>query len=250
VFCCDPCASLQDLPDPHNTMKMIILAFCVALALVSAAPKVDVKFFGESLCPFCRDFIANGVNKTLSTPDIMAITDFTFIPWGNAYYITKECGGSSVYDHDTRLCWSMNCSKASPPADCYTGAKTCQHGTGECYGNAVETCAKNQANGDVLKFMNFVYCFEVKGTATVNDLRRCAPEFGFDVNALVTCSAAEEGIVAEAKLTVQLAPDHSGVPWVTINGRGESAPADLTAAICAAYTGPKPASCPQLRMSL
>lgn len=227
----------------------LFVVFCAAGIVVNAQPKVDVKFFGEALCPFCRQFVGGAANKTLESDAIMAITTFDYIPWGNAYYNIQECPGTpGTYDRNVRMCWLTKCNSANPPADCYNGTVTCQHGAPECFGNAVEKCVKD-AVADIKKFMEFTYCYEFKGSATAADLRRCAPLFGLDATKIASCATSQTNIDEEAKATVKFAPDHTGVPWVTINGKGGEAPDDLINAICKAYTGPKPSVCPRAKMS-
>jgi len=228
------------LPPSRLTMKLVLALLVVYLAVASAQEKVVLKFFAESLCPYCKAFIQGPLNETLQKPDIVAITDYEMVPWGNAYYSISECSSPGYH------CWASHCT-TNPVGDCFTSKIVCQHGTSECYGNAVEACIKQNYPDDVIKFANFVYCFEGQGNSGAADLRRCAMQFGYDATKISTCATAETGIDIEAKKTLQYAADHTGTPWVTINGRGEAAPDNLIASICRAYTGPKPASCPQMK---
>ncbi len=58
-------------------------ASVVAAALaVSVEAVVEVKFFGESLCPDCIQFMGGTANSTLEDPDMMKIMKFDYYPWG------------------------------------------------------------------------------------------------------------------------------------------------------------------------
>lgn len=46
---------------------MVVLSALVAAVTAAAAPPVAVIFFGESECPYCREFMGGTVNSTLST---------------------------------------------------------------------------------------------------------------------------------------------------------------------------------------
>ncbi len=77
-------------------------------------------------------------------------------------------------------------------------------------------------------------------------LAKCAAQTGIDAAAVTACisdpAKALAVNTANAKQTAALIPAHEGTPWVLINGKpfqGQS----LLQAVCAAYTGPKPAGC-------
>ena len=66
--------------------------------------------------------MAEGVNDMLTAEGVAAIVDFQHHPFGNAYFPTKECGGTvGSYDSDVRHCWAKACiGVASPPTDCFS----------------------------------------------------------------------------------------------------------------------------------
>lgn len=80
----------------------------LAAALPSAAlegEKVGVRFFGESRCPFCRRFTTTSLADLISRPDVLSYVDLDYIPWGNGYFSSQECGGGP-YDASERQCWA------------------------------------------------------------------------------------------------------------------------------------------------
>eukprot|EP01013_Petalomonas_cantuscygni_P023753 TRINITY_DN45253_c0_g1_i1.p1 TRINITY_DN45253_c0_g1~~TRINITY_DN45253_c0_g1_i1.p1 ORF type:complete len:259 (-),score=36.86 TRINITY_DN45253_c0_g1_i1:211-924(-) len=223
---------------------LLFLALCGA----TFAQKVNVQFFGESLCPYCREFMGGTLNQTLEDPQMLAIMDFQYYPWGNAYFNIDGCGGTpGSYDPTVRLCWGRKCSSASPPSDCFTAPITWQHGDNEGYGNRVEACVK-QATPDVLQQLRFDKCFEVDGSASKDDFRRCAAQTGIHYDIVSHCVnndvRASAALAAEANATLRFAPAHAGVPWVIVGTDAATAPSDLTQSVCMHFTGSnRPKAC-------
>eukprot|EP00933_Yihiella_yeosuensis_P076550 TRINITY_DN8636_c2_g2_i1.p1 TRINITY_DN8636_c2_g2~~TRINITY_DN8636_c2_g2_i1.p1 ORF type:complete len:247 (-),score=57.05 TRINITY_DN8636_c2_g2_i1:76-816(-) len=217
-------------------------------ALAFNIPKVKVDFFAEAGCPFCRRTIAGPVNKTLSDPGLAAIMDFDFFPFGNAFFVTKECGGSAGdYDVDVRQCWDKTCGSAaaSAPADCFTGAPVCQHGAPECNANRYLACAKEVSGKEsLMKFMSFTHCVEASYDSFSDAVvMTCADSIGLDKAKLSKCYSSSDGdaaVIAQAKAT----PIHPGVPYLVVDGKALDDPSTFASAVCKAYKGTKPASCP------
>lgn len=232
---------------------MLLLRFSALAALAAAAvgseaaDKVSVAFVGESGCPFCKAFVAGPLSSTYAADGVADIMDFDYIVFGNAYFVTPECGGAGSYDTNARQCFNRKCGRdaVQRPADCFSGDLICQHGPSECVGNRFLNCAE-QTSGD--KFLPYVFCFEAQMNATrtadwVQDLAAsCAKSVGVDYDAILRCYGGEQGsdlVLKAAKAT----PWHPSVPYVLVNGQQLEDTDQLLQAVCGAYVGPKPAGC-------
>ena len=122
----------------------------------------------------------------LSADGLLDILDYRFIPWGNAYYNTSECGGPS-FDKTHMFCWVEQCGSDSPPADCFSGPKVCQHGTDECEANTLEACAKS-LYPQPKDFAPFVTCFEGEHRSQSSAVGPCAKKAGLDAEAISGCA--------------------------------------------------------------
>eukprot|EP01063_Lacrimia_lanifica_P029377 TRINITY_DN446_c0_g3_i4.p1 TRINITY_DN446_c0_g3~~TRINITY_DN446_c0_g3_i4.p1 ORF type:complete len:188 (+),score=86.73 TRINITY_DN446_c0_g3_i4:145-708(+) len=169
------------------------------------------------------------------------IVDFDYVPFGNANFILPECG-------DDIFCWTTTCSVANPPAECFKGKLACQHGEEECYGNLIETCAKNATAQNPLKYMPFVNCYEGEGDVSRANMEACAKKHNLDAADLQACAAGSRGqalIAKEARKTV-IVPGRTTeayVPMAWVAGEVLSDIGTMLRAVCRAYTGPKPAAC-------
>ena len=172
------------------------------------------------------------------------ILAFNFVPWGNAYVNTTECGLPAApgwektgYNGAAKECWMKQC--AADQAKCAATASEpliCQHGPNECLVDRYEGCAMSLRPG-YLEYMPFVQCFEghaasraVVGVDTDIAAVHLAAQLCAIVNsptidwlALRACAAegsadgdAQE--LAMALKTVGLSPKHLFTPWVTLNG--------------------------------
>ncbi|KAI4368915.1 hypothetical protein MLD38_017418 [Melastoma candidum] len=69
---------------------LLSLVLFLGLASISAVEgnntdsKVEVAFYYETLCPYCSNFIVNGLNTELFTNGLISIVDLKLIPYGNA----------------------------------------------------------------------------------------------------------------------------------------------------------------------
>ena len=194
------------------------------------------------------------VNTTLSAPGIAAIVDFSYVPFGNAYFNVAGCPKSSTYVHDDRMCWNAKCANAtSAPVGCFSGDIVCQHGPDECLGNRIELCAQKYATGTAtqpawVQAGQFVVCFEGVGHSVASAGPGCAKQVGLDWSKINACATGSEGdalVTAAAKTTAALNPVHVFTPWFILDGTalGQNW-SPLLPKICAAYQGsPKPAGC-------
>lgn len=64
---------------------MVRLFLSWAIGAVAIGDKVTVRFYGESKCPNCRDFVNDVLPKMTGDAQLMAAVDFDYVPWGNAY---------------------------------------------------------------------------------------------------------------------------------------------------------------------
>lgn len=110
---------------------------------------VSVMFYGESQCPFCRKFVE--VWQTIWTdPGFRKVVDYDFIPWGNAYFATTECGQGPEYNSDERHCWAKKCGGREfrdddddDDDDCFgPGPAIYQHSKKEGEVDIYESCVK------------------------------------------------------------------------------------------------------------
>tara|TARA_B110000971_G_C19864420_1_gene433175 strand:+ start:89 stop:811 length:723 start_codon:yes stop_codon:yes gene_type:complete len=201
------------------------------------APKVKVTLYEESLCPACVGYFDAG-------------TDLQ--PVGSGFWLMYEAL-KDIVDPEVVM-WGN--AQGDP-----MGEVECQHGEVECRGNLMFGCAKNQPGITVDQQMNFIHCFDSAlitghpdglpdGAVDMEEmntvLKTCAVDasVNFDYDKLDKCATGDDGkkfLAVEANKT----PSHGGVPFTVIND-GEVTmppPDDLTAAVCAAYTGDLPAAC-------
>lgn len=166
--------------------------------------------------------------------------NYTNVPFGNALFATANCP-TDEYSHDAIHCWLNECSVANPPDDCFTGNVFCQHGSTECKLNLYEACAVYLYPSEVMKVAEYSYCIENGG-----DPDPCAAIVGLDQVKIKQCVAGDKGKLANAYVgqeTASLNPQHTGTPWVLVNGKNIDA-SNLLVEVCNAYEGVrKPAGC-------
>lgn len=133
------------------------------------------------------------LNTALTAPGIETILDFTFYPFGNAFYANLDdgscplsCTVDGVYSYynesdpnpngwtgcdpisngrpSARDCWSKMCAYDGTADDdtlCTSGNAVYQHGPGEGLTDVVEACAMDSVgSSEFLLWWPFVYCFE------------------------------------------------------------------------------------------
>ncbi|KAL0436422.1 UNVERIFIED_CONTAM: hypothetical protein Sradi_0350100 [Sesamum radiatum] len=62
---------------------LLILSLISASAAVDSGDKVSFEVYYESLCPYCSNLIVNYLYKLFDS-DLISITDFKLVPYGNA----------------------------------------------------------------------------------------------------------------------------------------------------------------------
>jgi len=208
----------------------------------SLLEKVKVRVYGEAGCRFTRAYLNGPVRQALDAPDIVKMMDFEFSPFGNAFFITKQCqaaasasktvgsgcGAGGGYDSGVRSCFNALCGVGvvNRSRDCFTGPLVCQHGFKECAFNRYFACAKRVALGSsngFMSYMPFVLCMTDKYSETqggdlfLSLLRSCADVSALPLGDLQSCYTSEAGTQALA-MEAASTPDHPGVPHVTVSG--------------------------------
>ncbi|CAE7705221.1 ifi30 [Symbiodinium sp. CCMP2592] len=245
------------VPDVYANDPIEDLAFALCPCM-SRNSLVSVQLFGESGCPDTTAFIAGPLADAEKAPGVADIMRLDWTPFGNAYFLTAECGGvpapagcgsstSCLYNATVRECFLAHCGLGGQPfADCYSpGHVRCQHGSVECVANQLEACAKMK---DAERYWPISRCIETAfftgklrtGTSGPQEVHDVAASCGLAAETFDFCaSQGHEAVVAMAKST----PPHPGVPYVLVNGVVLSETKDLLKTICEAYEGEKPAGC-------
>lgn len=183
-----------------------------------AAP-VRVRIHGESKCP---DF---GSIATIFKPILHSL-------------------GTGVVD--LQLGWIM---KELPE---YAMGYWSLHGQAEVIGNAMISCVGAQHN--ITAAVDFATCLAEQIDAVPTNAPACASKLGFDYDAVRACAFADQG--AQLLHDAMVLSNKDGAVWsptILINDKlfclWHSTPCQATSeqdflrAVCAAYTGPKPAGC-------
>lgn len=188
----------------------------------TAAPKVGIALYYESLCGGCREFIMSQFYPTfLKVGQIMNVT---LVPYGNAE--------ESRYGDGWRF--------------------TCQHGAQECVGNLIETCAISILQ-NATAFFPLIHCLEmnIKSGDPRSVAEQCASQQGIDFAAIDKCQKGPQGNALEHQMALKtnaLVPRHNYVPWITLNGKHtddiqNKATFNLLGLVCDTYQGAKPSVC-------
>ena len=209
--------------------------------------QVKVEFYGEALCPLCRQFVTQAWPTVWNDADLKALVDYTMVPWGNAYFATAECGGLP-FNKQTMTCWYQHCvEKAADDdndKDCFTGQAIYQHDKFEGLLDQYESCVLHELGLDA--GVAFAAC--VEGPLLEQHLN--------NVSALVA-SCLDESLAPAMQDCVQTqgralevrnakqTPRHLGVPVVLVNGKPADDPmTDIKTAVCQAVPGEaRPTSC-------
>ena len=220
---------------------------------VPSRRKLKLKLYGESMCPFTADFVVNTLTKAIEQPGIAAAIDFTYVPWGNAYTPSEQCGGvpapplcngstACLYDATARACFASACGSgvASPPGWCFAAEPNCQHGASECRANRIQSCAAQQTGAPANASLALAHCMFADyltegsermhpGHVSLNRTTTSSAEANAEANA--NASGTDYGRVAHTSASTVAA----AVAW-------ELADVDAVAAGCAHVAGLKWAS--------
>jgi interferon gamma-inducible protein 30 len=173
--------------------------------------------------------------------------NFTFYPWGNAYY--NVCDTPNFDKEKGMDCWINKCSENSNninenETNCFNGEILCQHGVDECWANRLEGCAIKHYP---TKYLDFLICFEGMNNAERSAVDECAKAVDIDANILNQCESGTEGHRVDqfnAMETIKLGTSKIGTPWVIVNGKPMEDPSQLLSHVCSLYQGSnKPEGC-------
>lgn len=186
----------------------------------TAAPKVNLTLYYETLCPDCKNFIHNQLWPTFLR--VAEIFNLELIPYGNAG--ERMVGNKWVF--------------------------TCQHGPVECLGNLIQTCALDII-GNVTSALPFIECMEKSEDRPDVSGPVCAKRYAVDYKAVLDCTKSPLGNELQHQMAVKtekLNPPHTYVPWITLNGvhtedMEQEADTNLLKLICDNYMGVKPKGC-------
>ena len=245
-------ASLQQVAGAPAPRAVVRQRLAVAEP-ARARRKLKLKLYGESMCPFTADFVVNTLVKATEQPGIAAAIDFDYVPWGNAYTPSEQCGGvpapplcngstACLYDATARACFASACGSAvaSPPGWCFAAEPNCQHGASECRANRIQACAAQQTAAPANASLALAHCmfadYLTEGSERMHpghvSLNRTTPTSAeASAEASANASDTDYGRVAHGSArTVEAA-----VAW-------ELADVDAVAAECAHVAGLKWAS--------
>ncbi|CAJ1968926.1 unnamed protein product [Cylindrotheca closterium] len=205
-------------------LLLLKLSDCATADEVSSEkPKVVVRFYGEAQCPFCRKFVTEVWQPIWEDLELRNYIDYDFVPWGNAYFATKQCG-SGPYNSVERACWYKNCinEQSDGKKDCFDSeAVVYQHGQKEGDVDVYESCIKTLFGLDYA--VEFTYCAEgPKMDNKSQDSKALMKECAGLVIPKVDFPAIDECFDLQGrKLEIHNArntPEHPGVPYVLIEG--------------------------------
>ena len=201
---------------------MTLKAAAVLLLAVSVAAqeKANIRFYGESLCPFCQATVPLFA-EAVATPGISEILDFQYVAYGNAQW-----NGGNVQ---------------------------CQHGPNECFGNIAENCATNVTAYNPVKYLPFVQCVENGQQITQALVDTCLAKSNIEAAKVNSCIKGPLGKVLEEQAYKATPPAHTYVPWV-VGPDGKTfdvnTKQDIIDAACNFWKGTKPSFCSKQKASL
>ncbi|KAK9159173.1 hypothetical protein Scep_005747 [Stephania cephalantha] len=207
-----------------RSVSLFLLCYLVCLSGSSvSAQKVSLALYYETLCPFCSNFIVDGLSKIFHN-GLVDIVDLRLVPFGNA-----EIGSD-----DKTI--------------------TCQHGPGECFLNTLEACAI-YAWPDLNTHFAFIYCIEhLVAEGKVKQWQSCFEKTGLDSAPIADCYKSGLGTKLELQYgneTKSLVPPHEYVPWVIVNNKPLYTDyANFTTYVCKAYNGTAPSVCNETTFQL
>lgn len=199
----------------------VVVSLWVSSSTAQETKPVNITLYFESLCGGCQWFIKHQLYPAFQS--IGSIMNINLVPYGNADEKLKD--GKWVF--------------------------TCQHGKEECIGNLIETCAIH-FYPNVTDFFPFIHCIETSGKIPRKAAPSCAQKFDLDYSEIESCASGDLGNKLEHEMALKtdaLVPDHTYVPWITLEGVHtekiqNEAENNLVRLICKTYKGSKkPEAC-------
>eukprot|EP00934_Nitzschia_sp_Nitz4_P005260 Nitzschia sp. Nitz4//NODE_464_length_17123_cov_69.824057//7738//8457//NITZ4_additional_000064-RA//1//CDS//3329531918//5250//frame0 len=193
---------------------------------------VQVRFYGESMCPGCRMFVTQGWPSVWEDDDLMQFVEYDFVAWGNSYFTTSKCGGAP-YDPQVRSCWYQECTVTSSDDEdgCFGGEPVYQHGQMEGEVDIYENCVKLHFGIKVA--VDFTACCEgdnMEDTDSATELAKYCFPTQLDFSVVEKCF--QEGGHKMEVMAAKQTPDHPGVPYVLVDGEIQYNPLGVKDAVC------------------
>jgi len=210
-----------------------------AKELTTPDDKVVLTMYMESECPACRRFSTTIIKEILAAPGVGEIVDFRAVPWGWGRVIEAPTPQQArnnpeafnILNRTAQLLPILErlgaMSAETPPLHF-----ACQHGDGECQGNALEACLQDVAP-DHQQFFPVMDCLESRTCAEgmkppscvgqpTEVLGGCMEEFGgsIDLKALNGCynsPRVQELMIMNDLETMKAKPDW--VPWFQLDSK-------------------------------
>ncbi|KAL4428837.1 hypothetical protein ABPG77_005275 [Micractinium sp. CCAP 211/92] len=181
----------------------------------AAGGKVQVDFYGESLCPDCQHMVRDVLAPMFSNGQA-ALMDIKYIAFGN---VRNKSDGSYAY----------------------------QHGDAEGKYNRYILCAQDQ-HPKQEEWFPYVLCLAENMRALDSEADGCATKQKWEAAKISSCAEGDRGKEIEkeaAAVTWALNPPKNFVPWMVINGVPIGNAYDqLERYVCAASTAKdKPEAC-------
>eukprot|EP00521_Asterionellopsis_glacialis_P001561 CAMPEP_0195259778 /NCGR_PEP_ID=MMETSP0706-20130129/8173_1 /TAXON_ID=33640 /ORGANISM="Asterionellopsis glacialis, Strain CCMP134" /LENGTH=231 /DNA_ID=CAMNT_0040313355 /DNA_START=380 /DNA_END=1076 /DNA_ORIENTATION=- len=192
-------------------------------------------------------FRDGGMAIVWNDPELRALIDYDYIPWGNSYFPTEDCGGidDATYDVDVRQCWYQKCITHDDDKlveeDCFSGEPIYQHSKKEGQIDVYETCVKDIMGIDAA--VSFTYCCEGNNMDDENlpsarDLMEKCIATGDGIRSGIAdpVDAVQECLDVRGRSieihNAKQTPAHPGVPYVVVDGKPLDDPFSVKDAIC------------------
>lgn len=226
----------------HNVLSELaekVDAESEAKVMTTTNDKVVLTMYMESECPACRRFSTTIIKEILAAPGVGDIVDFRAVPWGWGRVI--EAPTPQQAKGDPHAFNVLNRTAELLPVLARLGALgaetpplhfACQHGEGECQGNAIEACLQDIAPSHQ-QFFPVMDCLESRTCAEgmkpptcvgqpTEVLEGCMQEHGagIDLKALNNCyngPRVQELMIMNDLETMKAKPQW--VPWFQLDSK-------------------------------
>jgi interferon gamma-inducible protein 30 len=201
----------------------------------TAAKTVEINLYYETRCPDCVMFINQTLEPLWRNKEMRPHLNITVNPYGNAMSIPVEqvsAGYKFWHPESTKDGWEY--------------VHICQHGSDECLGNLIQTCAINIAEQE--KYMELILCMADKPDWSIEKASYdCMQQHGIDHDKVKECVESPQGnkLFADYGKKTGDVPGRQGTPWVLINGEALGNVTDLMKTVCThvMVEGSGPTSC-------